>query len=616
MKKFYAILFLAIASLTQLQAQAPQGFNYQATVRNASGDLIVNQNVSFSFNVIQGSQAANPTYSEDHTLLTDDLGQVSLVIGQGIPTTGVFSEIDWSIGNYYLAIELDTGNGFEPMGTSQLLSMPYAMYSNNSGSSNELPSGGSNGQVLTVVEGVTTWVDYQELVDISGDNPCIYEQTLTTEAATDITETSATLNGVISIVSENCEVPNNSEQGFVYSTEIQPTLEDIQVNVNGTNISTNIEGLTPNTTYYVRAFLTNNFGDFYGDEVSFSTNEVPCDIVYLAENGITIKACEDANIGDVGIVNDVSYIVVDRAMLDEMIANDEDLTVVCTTRVIDMLGLFFIDSDTFSDFNQDISSWDVSNVTNMTRMFYKTNAFNQPLGNWDVSNVTSMGMVFSQSSFNQPIGNWDVSNVTNMGSMFLCTLNSNISVFNQDISNWDVSSVTFMGQMFWGAESFNQPIGNWDVSNVTNMANIFVGATSFNQPIGSWDVSNVTNMKRMFNASSSFNQDISSWDVSNVTDMSMMFGGAESFNQPIGNWDVSNVTDMYAMFYNASAFNQDISAWNVSSVNGMSSMFYSALSFNQDIGTWDVSNILSCSSFSTNTPQWTLPKPNFTQCTQ
>ncbi|MDC3301061.1 hypothetical protein OAU91_02185 [Flavobacteriaceae bacterium] len=107
----------------------------------------------------------------------------------------------------------------------------------------------------------------------SEGNPCIYEPTLTTEVVTDITETSATLNGVISIVSENCDVPNNTEQGFVYSTEIQPTLEDTQVNVNGTNISTTIEGLTPNTTYYVRAFLTNNLGDFYGDEVSFTTEE-------------------------------------------------------------------------------------------------------------------------------------------------------------------------------------------------------------------------------------------------------------------------------------------------------------------------------------------------------
>ena len=109
----------------------------------------------------------------------------------------------------------------------------------------------------------------------SEGNPCIYEPTLTTQAATDITETSATLNGVISIVSENCDVPNNTEQGFVYSTEIQPTLDDTQVNVNGTNISTTIEGLTPNTTYYVRAFLTNTLGDFYGDEISFTTLGIP-----------------------------------------------------------------------------------------------------------------------------------------------------------------------------------------------------------------------------------------------------------------------------------------------------------------------------------------------------
>ena len=130
----------------------------------------------------------------------------------------------------------------------------------------------------------------------SEGNPCIYEPTLTTEAVTNITETSATLNGVISIVSENCEVPNNTEQGFVYSTEIQPTLEDIQVNVNGTNITTTIEGLTPNTTYYVRAFLTNNFGDFYGDEVSFTTNlldTTPPVIMIIGDNPLEINIGED-----------------------------------------------------------------------------------------------------------------------------------------------------------------------------------------------------------------------------------------------------------------------------------------------------------------------------------
>ena len=62
---------------------------------------------------------------------------------------------------------------------------------------------------------LTTILSFACSSDSEG-NPCIYEPTLTTQAVTDITETSATLNGVISIVSENCDVPNNTEQGFVY----------------------------------------------------------------------------------------------------------------------------------------------------------------------------------------------------------------------------------------------------------------------------------------------------------------------------------------------------------------------------------------------------------------
>ena len=85
-------------------------------------------------------------------------------------------------------------------------------------------------------------------------NPCVYNPTLTTSAVTNITETSATVNGVISIVSENCDNPNNTEQGFVYATTIQPTTNNAQVNVN--DITTTLENLEPNTTYYVRTFLS------------------------------------------------------------------------------------------------------------------------------------------------------------------------------------------------------------------------------------------------------------------------------------------------------------------------------------------------------------------------
>ena len=87
------------------------------------------------------------------------------------------------------------------------------------------------------------------------------------------------------------------------------------------------------------------------------------------------------------------------------------------------------------------------------------------------------------TSFNQPLNNWNVSNVTDMSRMF-----EEASSFNQPLNNWDVSNVTDMRRMFNGARSFNQPLNNWNVS-ITDMSNMFDPASSFNQPLNNWNVS-------------------------------------------------------------------------------------------------------------------------------
>ncbi len=87
----------------------------------------------------------------------------------------------------------------------------------------------------------------------------------------------------------------------------------------------------------------------------------------------------------------------------------------------------------------------------------------------------------------------NVSTITNMSELF----SSNTS-FNQNISSWNVSSVTTMFRMFKGATSFNQNIGSWNVSSVTTMKEMFIDAEAFNQDIGSWTVSSVTSMTKMF----------------------------------------------------------------------------------------------------------------------
>ena len=153
MKKLYTFLMFIVT--VTIAAQASQGFNYQATVRNNAGVLIINKSVSFKFNIIPTSASGTAVYSESQTVTTDDLGQVSLVIGKGTATTGTFATIDWATGTYYLGIELNTGNGFVAMGATQLLSVPYALYAKNAGGA--LPIGTEKGQIL--YWNGTAWVD-------------------------------------------------------------------------------------------------------------------------------------------------------------------------------------------------------------------------------------------------------------------------------------------------------------------------------------------------------------------------------------------------------------------------------------------------------------------------
>ena len=130
--------------------------------------------------------------------------------------------------------------------------------------------------------------------------------------------------------------------------------------------------------------------------------------VYLASNGVTIKASAGAVNGDTGVLDGVTYTVVNLSTLNSKISNGNDVTKVVPSLVTDMSYIF-----DGSSLNQDIGSWDVSNVINMSDMFSFATAFNQDLSNWDVSNVINMSYMFYGATFNQNLSSWSVSNVIN-----------------------------------------------------------------------------------------------------------------------------------------------------------------------------------------------------------
>ena len=278
---------------------------------------------------------------------------------------------------------------------------------------------------------------------------------------------------------------------------------------------------------------------------------------------------------DLSNVTDMSYMFYGCSSLNQSINNWD------VSNVTDMSLLFY----GATLFNQPLNNWDVSNVTSMTNMFNNATAFNQSLNDWDVSSVEALSwMFYGATSFNQPLNNWNISNVTLMDAMF-----QDATSFNQPLNDWDVSNVGHAQNLFSGATSFNQPLNNWEWHSVS-MNSMFLGATSFNQPLNDWNISEIDQLSSLFAGATSFNQPLSSWDVSNVTTMDSMFEGATSFNQPLDNWDMSNVLYIGYMFKNATSFNQPLDAWNLSSIYYTVGLFWGATSFNQPLNSWNLSS--------------------------
>ncbi|MDX9848107.1 MAG: hypothetical protein RBT74_14075 [Tenuifilaceae bacterium] len=130
MKRILLTLLLSGFSVLSLLAQGPLGFNYQAVIRNSAGEIVDNQQVGIQLSIISGSPTGTAVYKETFTPTTNEFGLITLTVGLGNATLGTFADIDWSLANFFLKVELDVNGGtsYIEMGTTQLLSVPFANY--------------------------------------------------------------------------------------------------------------------------------------------------------------------------------------------------------------------------------------------------------------------------------------------------------------------------------------------------------------------------------------------------------------------------------------------------------------------------------------------------------
>jgi hypothetical protein len=130
-------LFAAIIFSASVFAQAPNKMSYQAVIRNSSNALVTNQFVGMRISILQGTSTGTAVYIETQTPPTNANGLASIEIGGGTVVSGTFATIDWTNGPYFIKTETGPpgGSNYTITGTSQLLSVPYALYAENSGSS-------------------------------------------------------------------------------------------------------------------------------------------------------------------------------------------------------------------------------------------------------------------------------------------------------------------------------------------------------------------------------------------------------------------------------------------------------------------------------------------------
>jgi hypothetical protein len=123
-------LFLSVLLCGTLAAQVPQAFDFQAVARNASGNVLSAQPVSVRLSIHSGTAGGAIAYQETHAVTTSALGLFSVAVGQGSTVLGVFADVAWGETAHFLHVELDAtgGSNYVDMGTTQLLSVPYALH--------------------------------------------------------------------------------------------------------------------------------------------------------------------------------------------------------------------------------------------------------------------------------------------------------------------------------------------------------------------------------------------------------------------------------------------------------------------------------------------------------
>jgi len=282
MKKILSIFTILFISVSVF-AQSPEKLSYQAVVRNAENNLVINQAIGIKISILFDNEAGAVVWSNTHqTPTTNGNGLFSIVFGESHLTQG-FADIDWSAGSYFIKAEIDPTGGvnYTITSISQLLSVPYALYAKTAETAdyNNLsnkPQGTNVGDIQ--YWNGTSWNNVAvglpgQFLQLSSTNIPTWIGTLPT-VITLFAEASGMTSGICGAQVTATGSFEVTSRGVCWSLATNPTIgtNNFTVNDSGTGSYTgSITGLAEFTTYYVRAYAINLIGTSYGEQMSFTT---------------------------------------------------------------------------------------------------------------------------------------------------------------------------------------------------------------------------------------------------------------------------------------------------------------------------------------------------------
>ena len=450
-KKYFVLLFFFF--LTIGHAQSPEKFTYQSIIKTSAGYLLKNQDVGLKISVLFNSSNGIAVYSEEHTVESNNNGLVTLIIGEGV-SSDVFSDIDWGGGEFFLKVEVDPEGGinYTMNQTSQLLSVPYALYAENSS--------------------VNLSVIGQSYITYSGNQISANK----IDASNDITGLSN-----VGISGDYADLTNTPTlfDGDYTSLANKPTLFDGDY-ANLTNTPTLFDGDYANLTNTPTLFdgdytsLTNKPTLFDGDYANLTNTPTLFDGDYTSlTNKPTLFDGDYANLTNTPTLFDGDY----TSLANKPTLFDGDYANLTNTPTL-------FDGDYTSLTNKPtLFDGDYANLTNTPTLFdgdYTSLANKPTLFDGDYANLTNTPTLFDgdyTSLANKPtLFDGDYANLTNTPTLFdgdYTSLTNKPTLFDGDYANLTNTPTLFDGDY---TSLANKPtLFDGDYANLTNTPTLFDG---------------------------------------------------------------------------------------------------------------------------------------------